>query len=119
MASAPVSRIETLIEEKRSLETMSESAGQPTSEPTIEPESPFLVLWEDSGDYTHFLIAWNARPKAASITQVFADEFHRRRGLRAYGVRVSPQRRSKINQITTGVARLEPRRLDLAKPAAA
>lgn len=107
MAPAPVSRIETLIEEKRSLETKR------------EPESPFRVLWEDSGDYTHFLIAWDARPKAASITQVFADEFHRRRGLRAYGVRVSSRRRSKVNQITTSVAPLEPRRLGLAKPAAA
>ncbi len=77
-----------------------------------------MVLWEDSSSYTHFLLRWNARPRAGGLSAVFADELIRRRGLRAYGVRLTDRRRSKINQIHSGnIHALIPRQLD--KPEAA
>ncbi len=113
MESAPVpkqaNQVETVIDEKRSLDV----------------DAKPLRLWEESGDYTLFLISWCARPKHFSITQVFVDELRRRQGLKAYGVRVAPRRRSKINQLTSGLELLKPRELvdpsasQVAKPQAA
>jgi hypothetical protein len=92
MSSLP--QVETLIKDARSLEK-------------VEP--PYRVFWEDSGEYTQFLLKWNARPKVFSITQVFSDEMRRRRGLLAYGIRATAKRRSKVNQLATAASALRPR----------
>ena len=105
-----VPQVETLIKDARSLERVG---------------SKVRVIWEESGAFTQALLQWNARPKVFSITQVFADEMQRRRGLRAYGVRAVQRRHSKINQLSTGLKTLEPRfneaakDLEVANPAAA
>lgn len=102
MSSAP--QIETLIQEKRALEPA---------------PSPLRRLWEETGDFTQFLLRWQARPRVFTLTQIFVDELRRRHGLRAYGVKVA-RRRSKINQIHSSEAKLlEPRQLEVANDEAA
>lgn len=78
-----------------------------------------MILWEDSSDYTHFLLKWSARPvKPSALAAIFIDELKRRHGLRAYGVRLPERRRSSVNQIHSGnIHALVPRQLD--KPEAA
>jgi hypothetical protein len=94
------SQVETLIQEKRALE------------PVEAPSR--IVLWEDSADFTQFLLKWNARPKVFSLSRVFAEELFRRQGLKVYGVRLPVRRRSKVNQIhSADVRALAPRPLDV------
>ena len=61
----------------------------------------FIVLWENSFELTQFILKRDAKEQVFSLESVFNDDMKRRRGLRAYGIKIQ-SKRSKINRSGSG-----------------
>ena len=83
----------------------------------MPPKDP--VAWNDSFQMTHFIIMWSSIERSLDpITQVFADEMIRRKGLRAYGISAVKRKASSLASPFDNVRLLAPANFDANADAA-